>query len=261
MVSTATITRLACAYDGLVEAVARLRAIRAIADHLSSLTRAEVVAILQLAGTTHDIPSYWDSTSARSNRDDVITLLSQFWDDERLLLLLQLVSPEEGSVGITAPEGSKSIEGENSGSIFVVHGHARAVLHEAVRVLERGTGRDVIVLHEQANGGRTILEKFEDHATGAAFAVVLLTGDDEGGVRTGERTQPRGRQNVIFEFGFFFGKLGRQRVAVLLEAGVEKPSDIDGLVYISLDQHGAWKQSLAKELENAGIQVDRSRIP
>src|SRR6185437_189755 len=158
---------------------------------------------------------------------------------------------------------SPTVKAEDAfdGPIFVVHGHARAALHETVRVLERGTGREVIVLHEQANAGRTILEKFEDHAALVSFAVVLLTGDDEGGVRASSNTHPRGRQNVIFELGFFFGKLGRQRVAVLLEENVERPSDIAGLVYITIDEAGAWKQTLARELEAAGISVDRARIP
>ena len=153
------------------------------------------------------------------------------------------------------------VERAFDGPIFVVHGHARAAMHEAVRVLERGTGREVIVLHEQANAGRTILEKFENYAAPASFAVVLLTGDDEGGIRTSNDKHLRGRQNVIFELGFFFGKLGRRRIVVLLEENVEKPSDIDGLVYINLDQAGAWKQALARELEAADIPVDRSRIP
>jgi predicted nucleotide-binding protein len=117
------------------------------------------------------------------------------------------------------------------------------------------------VLHEQANAGRTILEKFEQHAASAAYAVVLLTADDEGGPVSATGRRPRGRQNVIFELGFFFGKLGRQRVAVLLDQDVERPSDIDGLVYISLDSAGAWKQSLARELRAVNIEVDYSRIP
>jgi len=117
------------------------------------------------------------------------------------------------------------------------------------------------VLHEQPNAGLTILEKFENYAGEVSFAVVLLTGDDKGGVRSSDGRNLRGRQNVIFELGFFFGKLGRTRVAVLLEENVEKPSDIDGLVYIALDQSGAWKYALAKELEAGGIPVDRSLIP
>jgi predicted nucleotide-binding protein len=146
------------------------------------------------------------------------------------------------------------------GPIFVVHGHARGSLLETVRVLERATGREVIILHEQANAGRTILEKFEDYANRVSFAVVLLTGDDKGGTQSGDNLKPRGRQNVIFELGFFFGKLGRMRVVVLHENNVEKPSDIDGLVYVTFDSSGAWKYDLARELEAAGIAVDRSKI-
>ena len=146
------------------------------------------------------------------------------------------------------------------GPIFVVHGHADALRHELVRVLEHATDRKVIVLHEQANAGRTILEKFEAHAASAAYAVVLLTGDDAGGPRGGAAA-PRGRQNVIFELGFFFGKLGRERVAVLLDPQVEQPSDIAGLVYIPADPQGAWKQKLARELSAVDIKVAYDRIP
>jgi len=147
-----------------------------------------------------------------------------------------------------------------AGPIFVVHGHDRALLHETVRTLEKASSREVVVLHEQPNAGRTILEKFESHAATASYAVVLLTGDDVGGA-TGESTSPRGRQNVIFELGFFFGKLGRERVAVLLGPGVEQPSDISGLIYIEIDAAGAWKYELGRELQSAGIDVALDRIP
>ena len=150
---------------------------------------------------------------------------------------------------------------DTNGPIFVVHGRDHTNLHLTVRVLERATSREVVVLHEQANAGRTVLEKFEQHAGKAAFAVVLLTGDDEGALRDSSKTQRRARQNVIFELGFFFGKLRRERVAVLIEDGVERPSDVEGLVYITLDRSGAWKQTLARELGAAGISVNYGRIP
>src|SRR5207244_1834655 len=103
-------------------------------------------------------------------------------------------------------------------------------------------------------------EKFEAHAATAAYAVFLLTADDVGGA-AGSPAAPRGRQNVIFELGFFFGKLGRARVAVLLAPGVEQPSDIAGLVYIPVDPNGVWKHHLARELSAAGIPVAHERIP
>jgi len=97
---------------------------------------------------------------------------------------------------------------DTAGPIFVVHGRDEATAQHVARVLERGTGREVTILHERANQGRTLIEKFEHHAQLASFAVVVLTGDDEGGLAGSGSHKPRGRQNVIFELGFFFGKLG-----------------------------------------------------
>jgi predicted nucleotide-binding protein len=119
-----------------------------------------------------------------------------------------------------------------------------------------------IVLHEQANKGGTILEKFERHAQSASLAVVLLTGDDEGRLRDSDKPlSPRGRQNVILELGVFIGLLGRERVVVLKDPGVEEPSDLTGLMYIPLDDAGPWRTDLLRELAASGIKVDHSRIP
>jgi predicted nucleotide-binding protein len=87
---------------------------------------------------------------------------------------------------------------------------------------------------------------------------VLLTGDDVGGLSP-DTLEPRARQNVVFEFGFFFGALGRNRVAVLHEEGVELPSDVHGIVYIPLDEAGAWKMLLARELKGASLDVDMNK--
>jgi len=118
------------------------------------------------------------------------------------------------------------------------------------------------VLHKQADRGATILEKFERHAQTASFAIVLLTGDDEGRLRGADSPlKPRGRQNAILELGVFISQLGRAHVVVLKGPDVEKPSDIDGLMYIPLDDAGAWRIKLLKELEAADIKVDFARIP
>jgi predicted nucleotide-binding protein len=93
-----------------------------------------------------------------------------------------------------------------------------------------------------------------------AFAIVLLTPDDVGRVANADAAtdQPRARQNVVFELGYFFGKLGRDHVAVI-NSGVEKPSDVDGLAYIAYPA-GNWQIDLAKELHGAGIPVDMARL-
>lgn len=143
--------------------------------------------------------------------------------------------------------------------IFIVHGHDTARREEVARFLTMITSMNPIILHEQANQGRTIVEKFEAQASRAAFAVVLLTGDDEGRLASADTMMRRARQNVVFEMGFFAGALGRSKVGVLYEAGVELPSDLDGLLYTQLDAAGAWKLGLATELAAAGVAVDLNK--
>jgi hypothetical protein len=131
--------------------------------------------------------------------------------------------------------------------VFVVHGHNELIREQVARMIEQ-EGRQAVILHEQANKGQTLIEKFERHAAEAGWAVVLLTADDVGGISK-ETLRPRARQNVVIEMGFFYGRLGRERVAVLYEEGVELPSDTLGIVYIPLDEGGAWKAKVLKELE------------
>ena len=121
------------------------------------------------------------------------------------------------------------------------------------RFLER-IGFSVIILHEQPNGGRTIIEKFEKHGD-VGFAVVLLTPDDVGGLK-GEDQRPRARQNVILELGYFIGRLGRERVLALKSGDIELPSDFVGVAYQEFDSGAAWQRALALELQNAGYEID-----
>lgn len=149
---------------------------------------------------------------------------------------------------------TKSIRpAELSRRVFVVHGHDEGARESLARFLEK-LGFEAIILHEKASGGKTVIEKVEAHSE-VDFAVVLLTPDDVGGERA-DTLQPRARQNVLLELGYFIGKLGRHNVCALRKGNVEVPSDFSGVVYIDLDAHGAWKQGLAKELDGAGHVVD-----
>ena len=143
--------------------------------------------------------------------------------------------------------------------VFIVHGRADGLKETVARAIYKLTGNEPIILHEQADKGRTVIEKFEDHASEVGFAVVLLTGDDIGGLIGGDQ-RTRARQNVVFELGYFFGKLGRSRVAVLYEPGVELPSDVNGLLHIAVDPGGGWQLSLSKELHAASINADLNNL-
>ena len=99
-------------------------------------------------------------------------------------------------------------------------------------------------------------------AKNASFAIVLFTPDDVGALRdqADKRSKPRARQNVIFELGYFIGKLGRERVRSIYKEEVESPSDIDGILYIRMDECGAWRQKLAREMASAGLPIARNAI-
>ncbi len=154
---------------------------------------------------------------------------------------------------------SPPLEDAGSQRVFLVHGHDEAALHAVARFLEQ-IGLVVIVLREQPNNGRTIIEKFEAYSD-VGFAVVLLTPDDRGGASGAkpEHQQSRPRQNVILELGYFLGRLGRRRVCALYTEGVEIPSDYSGVLYIKLETGGAWKLDLAKEMKVAGLTMDLNR--
>lgn len=147
----------------------------------------------------------------------------------------------------------------SSNKIFIVHGHDEGALNGLARFLER-LRLEVIILKEQPNQGRTIIEKYEDSASEVGFAVVLLTPDDIGSAVSAEAQSQRARQNVIFELGYFAGKLGRGRVCLLRKGNVEIPSDLFGIVYTDMDPAEGWKQSLVKELKAAKIEFDANRM-
>jgi site-specific recombinase XerD len=109
--------------------------------------------------------------------------------------------------------------------VFVVHGHDAGAREAIARFLER-IELEAIILHEQPDQGLTIIEKFETYATQVGFAVVLLTPDDLGGQASSPAQVSRARQNVIFELGYFAGKLGRGRTCLLRKGDVEIPSDL-----------------------------------
>lgn len=144
-----------------------------------------------------------------------------------------------------------------SRKVFIVHGHDDGARETVARFLER-IGLEAIILHEQANQGRTVIEKVVAHGD-VGFAVVLLTPDDEGCAKGGVQA-PRARQNVLLELGYFIGRLGREKVCALKRGILEIPSDFAGVVWEEMDSNGGWKTALARELAAAGHNIDWNKV-
>lgn len=142
--------------------------------------------------------------------------------------------------------------------VFIVHGHDEAAPVMVARFVE-GLGFEAIILHEQRNKGRTIIEKLEAFSD-VGFAIVLFTPDDVGRAVGDDVLHARARQNVVLELGYFIGKLGRGRVAAIRKGDVEWPSDYNGVVYLDLDAGGGWQRKLAEELDEAGYDIDFNKV-
>lgn len=171
-----------------------------------------------------------------------------------------LVSSEPLQEIKTAKPGVKKMTDAASNKVFVVHGHDSLAKTEVARTLEK-LGLEAIILHEQANEGKTVIEKFERDASQVVAAVIIMTGDDIGYPKNKtEEQKPRARQNVILELGYFSGILGRANVCVLYKDDVEIPSDYLGVIYVLMDNEGSWKFKLAKELKQAGLKIDLNKL-
>ncbi len=174
---------------------------------------------------------------------------------ESIIERLDLIPESQPSVLLPQEKPHDKIPNKN---IFIVHGHDSGMKQTVARFVEK-LGFTPIILHEQANQGRTIIEKFEANAD-VCFAIILLTPDDIGGETGKDVNQSRARQNVILELGYFIGTLGRKNVCALYVEGVELPSDLSGILYISFDGGEAWKFKLAKEIRASGIEIDLNLV-
>jgi predicted nucleotide-binding protein len=164
----------------------------------------------------------------------------------------------EPSAARTSSTPTEPVEVPPSQNVFIVHGRDEAAKQAVARYLER-LDLEPIILHERASKGTTLIEKIEANSIGVGYVVVLLTPDDVGKLNEpGEELAPRARQNVIFELGWFLGKLGRDKVCALKKGKVDILSDYP-VLYIPMDDAGAWKHELAKELYAAKIKFDYNK--
>jgi predicted nucleotide-binding protein len=144
------------------------------------------------------------------------------------------------------------------GNVLLIHGRDEGVKEAILEFLEKLELR-AIILHEQPDGGKSMMEKFGE-SPDIHFAIILLTPDDIAAPRNKPKErQTRVSQNVIFEFGYFLSRLGPGKVCALYKEGVEIPSDYPGVVTIPMDSRGGWRLLVAKEIKQANIDIDLNK--
>lgn len=151
-----------------------------------------------------------------------------------------------------------------SKKVFVVYGHDKGARTQLDSMLRRW-GLDPVILDDLPSKGQTIIEKLEDYTEDIGFGVILATPDDLGYPKDHEDQRAfRVRQNVVLELGMLLVKLGRPKVAILLgsQVDMERPSDIQGLIYIPFktDLQKEAGPLLAKEMAEQGYVIDVKRL-
>jgi hypothetical protein len=197
-------------------------------------------------------------TLTTSHLGGIPTVIKIPFDKKGLFIPDELKSiQDEIKLGIVEIEGrnEKMLAGFKT---FIVHGQDEVTKYSVKNFLQNTIGLpEPIILHEQSNRGRTLIEKFEQVSNDSDTVFVLLTPDDRvAQPNESDDEKRRARQNVIFEMGYFLGKLGRSsgKVILLYKGQLELPSDISGIVYINID-HGVEQagEYIRRELRELGV--------
>lgn len=141
---------------------------------------------------------------------------------------------------------TKRLIASASQQVFIVHGHDNGLIEEVKQTIAE-LDLSPVVLREEPDQGRTIIEKLESYLGNCKCAVVLYTPCDEGKAVGEVDLKPRARQNVVYEHGLFQGYLGRMRVILLKKGATQPPGDYDGVIYTSVD-NSDWKEKLKAEI-------------
>ena len=145
--------------------------------------------------------------------------------------------------------------------VYIVHGPDEETKTTAAKFIE-DLGLKPTVLDRKPSKGQTVIDKFDEQADKAGFAIALLTPDDVGALKdeADRQLNPRAHQNVLFELGYFIGKLSPNRVCLLYKEGIELPSGIRDIAYVPMDRNNDWQLKIRQGMQDAGLPVDMSQV-
>ncbi|UTH14756.1 TIR domain-containing protein [Macrococcus equipercicus] len=178
--------------------------------------------------------SFYRATSLKEVTDFIETVIEKIDDEIEVF---------------NEPEHATKAEKENS--IFIVHGHDESLKLKVEKTI-LNQGIKPVVLSETVNGGKMILEKFQEEIKKCKAAIIIYSADDK--VNDGSQARP----NVIFEHGYAISELGKDKVVMINSSNeVNLHSDISGLLYIPVVDD--WKYKVLKELKYMGFEIDFSK--
>ena len=162
------------------------------------------------------------------------------------------------SAAFRQTQNPQAFSSAKTNQVLLIHGRDTEATQAVANYIE-GLGLDVV------RSDQILGRQIDIFVTEVDFAVALLTADDLMESKSQSRNAKfHASQNVIYELGFFRGKLGYKRVCALFksdpEMSVELPTESFRLAYVPLDSAGEWKLRLSKQMQEAGIVIDSGDI-
>lgn len=238
--------------DGVKEAT-ELKALTQEGVSLRSV--GEVEAWLKKSKETIDAGSYDTSCEVYQEASSRITQMQRMYETIRGYVTAKLMYYQQFFVLQAKISTNQSVQSFDMEKVFIVHGHNGELKQAVARLVER-QGLQAIILQEQTNPSATIIENFERHSD-VGCAICLFTADDYGRAKGDTEDRLRARQNVVFETGYFAGKLGRDRVILIADRNIEIPSDLNGVLYA---ERSNWQFEVLKGLRRIGYNIDYNKL-
>lgn len=176
------------------------------------VAKKKLVPVSCFGGAAAKLSAAIDSIGESSNKSD-LRQLNGPWNKGSLEVVTRLA-------GVGQPA-----------RVLLIHGRSQDWLRLKDWLRETMKISTVVVMAQEFGAGRTLPEKFEELAAEVDVAIAVATPDDRGGLADAppEHHRHRARQNVWLEVGWFWGRLGRERVMLLTRGGIEPPSDLSGI--------------------------------
>jgi predicted nucleotide-binding protein len=158
---------------------------------------------------------------------------------------------------VSAPPRAQALQAQgreistaaDDGKIFIGHGRS-AAWRDLKDLLRERLALSPVEFNMEPSAGMTTTERLQEMLDAAAFAFLVLTGEDQHADGA-----HHARENVIHEAGLFQGRLGFRRAIILLEDGCIEFSNIYGLGQIRFPKGNimAKSEEIREVLEREGL--------
>ena len=186
--------------------------------------------------------------------------------NKSILNINELINPEPSSLESTSLESSQPPETPLppvKNKLFVIHGLDEKMNAPMIEFLI-SLGLEPILMRDKENSAKPIAVKFTQY-NDIDFALAILSGDDF--VYRKENGKPQSShlkadQGVVFELGFWLGKLGRDRVIAFYydQKNFRCPTEFFDLRYVPFDKNGGWHWELVERLNQCNFKIDPKKL-